>query len=130
MAAGRVNSLSLKIGIFLCLFLIFNSSILEIPSLNMACKVRDVCFATQLASKVEIQAFHAPVKCHGRIGDKEVSGFQKGYIACKLFQHASLAFVLLALAGDVEINPGYRSLVDIRRTRGLKIVHLNIRSLR
>ena len=85
MAAGRVNSLSLKIGIFLCLFLIFNSSILEIPSLNTVCKVRDVCFATQLASKVEIQVFHAPVKHHGRNGDKEVCGFQKGYIACKLF---------------------------------------------
>ena len=37
---------------------------------------------------------------------------------------------LLALAGDIELNPGYRSLVDVRKTRGLKIAHLNIRSLR
>ena len=45
-------------------------------------------------------------------------------------QHASLAFALLALAGDVEINPGYRSVADIRKCRGLKIAHLNIHSLR
>ena len=37
---------------------------------------------------------------------------------------------LLALAGDIELNPGYRSLVDVRKTGGLKIAHLNIRSLR
>ena len=37
---------------------------------------------------------------------------------------------LLAFAGDIELRPGYRSLVDVRKTRGLKIAHLNIRSLR
>ena len=37
---------------------------------------------------------------------------------------------LLALVGDVELNPGYRSLEDVRSSRGLRIAHLNIRSLR
>ena len=41
-----------------------------------------------------------------------------------------LALVLIALSGDVESNPGFLVLDDIRKTRGLKIVHINIRSLR
>ena len=49
---------------------------------------------------------------------------------CKLFQHACFALTLIALAGDIESNPGYLTLDDIKTTRGLKIAHLNIRSLR
>ena len=64
---------------------------------------------------MEIQAIHPPVKRYIHNGAKEVSGFQNGYVACKLLQHASLAFALLVLAGDVEINPGYWSLADIRK---------------
>lgn len=56
--------------------------------------------------------------------------FQKGLITCKLLLRASLALALIALAGDVELNPGYRSLKDMRSSRGLRIAHLNIRSLR
>ena len=82
------------------------------------------------ASRVEIQGIHPPVIRYRNNGANEVSVFQKGYVACKLFQHASLAFALLVLAGGVEINPGYRSLTDVRKSRRLKIAHLNIRSLR
>ena len=48
---------------------------------------------------------------------------------CKLFHRACFALALIALAGDIESNPGYQTLDDIRNTRGLKIAHLNIRSL-
>ena len=49
---------------------------------------------------------------------------------CKLIQRGSLALVLIALSGDVEVNPGFVSLDDLKSIRGLKIAHLNIRSLR
>ena len=49
---------------------------------------------------------------------------------CKLFQHACFALTLIALAGHIESNPGYLTLDDIKTTRGLKISHLNIQSLR
>ena len=48
---------------------------------------------------------------------------------CKLFHRACFALALIALAGNIEFNPGYQTLDDIRNTRGLKIAHLNIRSL-
>ena len=62
--------------------------------------------------------------------EKPVSGHQKGYVTCKLFQHATLVLALVILAGDVELNPRYQNMADIRKARGLKIAHLNIRSLR
>ena len=37
---------------------------------------------------------------------------------------------LIFLSGDTELNPGFQTLKDIKSTRGLKIAHLNIRSLR
>ena len=60
----------------------------------------------------------------------ELSGSQKIILACKLFHRASFALALLVLAGDIELNPGYVTLNDIKTTQGLKIAHLNIRSLR
>ena len=61
---------------------------------------------------------------------QDLNGFQKGYLLCKLIQRTSLALALIALSGDVEPNPGFLSLDDIKMTRGLKVAHLNIRSLR
>ena len=110
--------------------MILNDSNENIILKNTVWKVRDVYIISQLESRVKIQSFHLSAERYRRSGDKEVGNFQKGYVACKLFQHASLAFSLLVLAGDVEINPGYCSLDDIKKTRGLKCVHLNIRSLR
>ena len=37
---------------------------------------------------------------------------------------------LVALSGDIETNPGFLTLDDIKKNRGLKIAHLKIRSLR
>ena len=47
----------------------------------------------------------------------------------ELPQCTSLALILITLAGDVGLNPGFRRLVDVN-TRGLKVAHLNVRSLR
>ena len=46
---------------------------------------------------------------------------------CKLFQHTWFALTLIALAGDIESNPGYLTFDGIKTTRGLKIAHLKIR---
>ena len=46
---------------------------------------------------------------------------------CKLFQHTCFALTLIALAGDIESNPGYLTFDGIKTTRGLKIAHLKIR---
>lgn len=37
---------------------------------------------------------------------------------------------MISLAGDVEVNQGFQYLTDIGKKRGLKIAHLNVRSLR
>ena len=52
------------------------------------------------------------------------------YLTCKLLQRSFLTMALIRLSGDVELNPGYVNIQDIRNTRGLKIGHLNVRSLR
>ena len=52
------------------------------------------------------------------------------YLTCKLLQRSFLTMVLIWLSGDVELNPGYVNMNDIKNTRGLKIGHLNVRSLR
>ena len=49
---------------------------------------------------------------------------------CRLFHRASFALALIALAADIELNPGYQTFEDMKTTRGLKIAHLNIRSLK
>ena len=51
---------------------------------------------------------------------------------CRLLKATLIASCLVLLSGDISPNPGpgYRSLDDIKRNRGLKIAHLNIRSLR
>ena len=47
----------------------------------------------------------------------------------RLFINASLAIMLIRLSGDVETNPGPQFEINECRTRGLKVCHLNIRSL-
>ena len=53
---------------------------------------------------------------------------------CHFARPASLALLLISLAGDVSINPGpvappSLSVRDFTRLRGLKVSHLNIRSV-
>lgn len=51
------------------------------------------------------------------------------YLVGELLQRTLLALILITLAGDVELNPGFRRLVDVENTRVLKVAHLNVRSL-
>jgi hypothetical protein len=56
----------------------------------------------------------------------------KPKVGCHLLKATLIASCLILLGGDISQNPGpgYRSLDHIRKSRGLKIAHLNIRSLR
>ena len=49
---------------------------------------------------------------------------------CRLFHRALFVLALIALVGDIELNPGYQTFDDMKTTRGLKIAHLNIRCLK
>ena len=53
-------------------------------------------------------------------------------VGCCLLKTTLIAFYLILLGGDISRNPGpgYHDMDEIRKARGLKIAHLNIRSLR
>ena len=40
-----------------------------------------------------------------------------------------MGLTLIALSGHIELNPGYRSLENTKDFHGLKIAHLNVRSI-
>ena len=50
-------------------------------------------------------------------------------IGMRLLMNAAIAVILIRLSGDVETNPGPRFDIKECRTRGLKVCHLNARSL-
>ena len=88
----------------------------------------DIYFVSQSNTAVAIRtssAVFSTSRSHSRL-----NRFSRMHLVGELLQRTSLALLLITLAGDVEVNPGFRRLVDIRNTRGLKIAHLNVRSLR
>ena len=128
MGDGRVTTMSVNFGNLLCLFRILSGikqdKTLRKPLSNNS----NLFFASQEACGVEIHSFHSLARRPAK--HQAIGAFQKGFITCKLLFQASLALALLALAGDVKLNSGYRSLEDVRSSRGLRIAHLNVRSLR
>ena len=89
---------------------------------------RETFFVSQINCRTEIAgaSFRRTEPTHRY----ELDRIPKGELLCKRFQHVCFALTLIALAGDIESNPGSLTLDDIKTTRGLKIAHLNIRSLR
>jgi hypothetical protein len=72
---------------------------------------------THLHSEEEIR--------HGEFSVRKVTHELKGVklsqtilLTCKLFQRASLAMILIALSGDIELNPGFKFLNDIKKNTG------------
>ena len=88
----------------------------------------DIYFASQMNCRYEILDFSV----HRNKPQRRciLNGCQKGIMLCKLFHRASFAMALIFLSGDIELTPGFQTFKDIKSTRGLKIAHLNIRSLR
>ena len=117
-------------GVLLCLFLILNGIKQDKRLMKPLSNSSNLYFASQEACRVEIHSFRSLARRPAK--HQAIGAFLIGFITCKLLRilHASLALALIALAGDVKLNPGYRSLEDVRTSRGLRISHLNIRSLR
>ena len=118
--------MSVNICLTLCLFLIFNVSKYAIFWHSTVFTDSDVYYTSQSNVGVEITGFSRQSKRSTDVLD----GYQKAYVVCKLVKHGFLALVLISLSGDVEVNPSFMSIDDIKKTRGLKIANLNVRSLR
>lgn len=127
MAFGRGFKLSANLCVFLCIYITLEffrfSDVYENTLLND----RETYFVSQMNCRAEVAgaSFHR----NEPTWRQESNGRLKSVMLCKLFHRACFALTLIALAGDIEINPGYQTFADIKSTRGLKIAHLNIRSL-
>ena len=133
MASGLVLKCSSAVRLFLYLYVVFSDvdTRYTLNTWNKTLSKEKVAFSVSLIiATPEIPSFdtHTPVV---RLKQSDRLQFTyKCYKACKIFEHALLALSLVALAGDVETNPGQRLLADIRKTCGLKVAHLNVCSLR
>jgi hypothetical protein len=107
-------------------FVILSSSEHPSPCNKTACKDNAIYFIAQCASKPEIQAFSVGKVTH-ELMDAKLS--QTILLTCKLFQRASLAMILIALSGYIELNPSFNFSNENKKNRGLKIAHLNVCSL-
>lgn len=127
MAFGRGFKLSANLCVFLCIYITLEffrfSDVYENTLLND----RETYFVSQMNCRAEVAgaSFHRNEPTR----KQESNGRLKSVMLCKLFHRACFALTLITLAGDIEINPGYQTFADIKSTRGLKIAHLNIRSL-
>ena len=122
------STMSTNICLILCIFMIFNNTNYTAIWHSTIFTDSDVYYVSQSNTGVEMANLSSRNK--QSIGGDALNGYEKGYMFCKLIQRGSLALVLIALSGDVEVNPGFVSLDDLKSIRGLKIAHLNIRSLR
>jgi hypothetical protein len=120
--AGVCRSVSKNVCLILIIYLSFGgTSIGYCKSLSFA--ARDDYFASQI---LVANDKHATTVTRGKDG-LNISNQMLSYLTCKLLQRSFLTMALIRLSGDVELNPGYVNIEDIRNTRGLKIVPLRPR---
>ena len=125
MAAGHSFRLSANFCVFLCIYVAFERHRISYSWENTLSDDRETFFISQINCRTEIAAasFRQSQPTHRYEFDR----LQKGVMLCKLFQHTCFALTLIALAGDIESNPGYLTFDDIKTTWGLKITHLKFR---
>lgn len=113
--------------VFLCIYITFESYRSSYLRESTLLNDRKIYFAPQMNCRTEVAgaSFHRNEPTRRQ----ESNGRLKSVMLCKLFHRACFALALITLTGDFEINPGYQTFGDIKSTRGLKIAHLNIRSL-
>ena len=111
--------------VFLCIYVAFERHRISYSWENTLSDNRETFFISQNNCRTEIAgaSFRQSQPTHRYEFDR----LQKGVMLCKLFQHTCFALTLIALAGDIESNPGYLTFDGIKTTRGLKITHLKIR---
>lgn len=125
MAAGRSFRLSANLCVFLCIYVAFERHRISYSWENTLSDYRETFFISQINCRTEIAG--ASFRQRQPTHRYEFDRLQKGVMLCKLFQHTCFALTLIALAGDIESNPGYLTFDGIKTTRGLKIAHLKIR---
>ena len=120
--AGVCHSVSKNVCLILIIYLLFGgTSIAYCKSLAFA--ARDDYFASQI---LVANDKHATTVTRSKDGPN-ISNQMLSYLTCKLLQRSFFTMALIRLSGDVELNPGYINIEDIRNTRGLKISHLRPR---
>ena len=127
MAVGRSFKFSANLCFFLCFYITFESYRFSYLRESTLLNDREIYFASQMNCRTEVAgaSFHRNEPTRRQESNRRL----KSVMLCKLFHRACFALALIALAGDIEINPGYQTFGDIKSTRGLKIAHLNIPSL-
>ena len=125
--AGRGSPVFASLCLFMCIFLSLGGKSIGVSSRIKSLDDKTMYFATQTVTSERLigNGVKSPSRARRHIGRQLVA-----HLACKLMQHSCLALTLIALSGDVELNPGYLSLKNTKQFRELKIAHLNVRSIR
>ncbi|XP_028518360.1 uncharacterized protein LOC114576263, partial [Exaiptasia diaphana] len=125
MAGGRISSFSANLCLVLCIYLSLDTVTTTYRLNNTLVVDRDLYFVSQLNEKVHIPSF---TSLRVQQPKTNIYNLPRRRLFINLLHNVS--FALLLLAGGIELNPGFQTLKDIKNIRGLKIGHLNIRSLR
>ena len=125
--AGRQSSWLASLCLFMCILLSFGGESIAISNKTKALDDKTIFFATQAVTSERIigNGVKSPSRARRHVGRQRVAHF-----ACRLTQHSCLALTIIALSGDVELNPSYRSLKNTKEFRGLKIAHLKVSGTR
>ena len=118
MAATCARVCSVKLCLFLCLFVTFKGSTLKSSCNKTFSTDSDIYFVSQSNTVLAIRTSSARLstsQSHPRVNRSS-----RMYLVGELRQRTSLALILITLAGDVELNPGSRRLVDFKNTRSLR----------
>ena len=75
---------------------------------------RDLYFVSRINHKAEIT--HSLAKQCVHLKEHEMNALTKGRMLCKFFYCFFFALALIILAGDVEGNQGFQTVVDIKTT--------------
>ena len=110
----------------MCILLSLGGKSIAVSSETKALDDKTMFFAIHAVTSERIigNGVKSPRRARRHIDRQLVAHF-----ACSLTQHSCLALTLIVLSGDVELNPGYRTLKNTKEVRGLKIAHLNARSI-
>ena len=124
--AGRQIPWLVSLCLIMCIYLSLGGKSIAVSTETKVIEDETVFSATQA---VTITIIEKEVKS-SRESRHHISKQIVAYFAGKLIQRSCLALTLIALSGDIELNPGYRILKITKDFRGLKIAHLNVRSIR
>ena len=131
MAIGHGILSSRNLSMFIYIYLAFSSFSVTISSCNTRARLIHILRSSNLVNAVKIKGFGPPTRTTS--ATKPVSASSKAIAGLRLAYSVNLAIMLISLANDVEIQPGPPTKTSefskLPSSRGLKICHLNVRSL-